>query len=540
MTQPPDPDQPNEPIESSRDSSRSEAESAPGSGAGPAGLSPSNGDDVSVALAPATTPPDLSPPRSVPRLAAPPDAVVQLPGSKSLTNRALIAAGLAEGESRLIGLLDSDDTVAMRSCLESAGIACRDGHVVGTGDVVRVTGCAGKLGPNAISVDVRQSGTTTRFITPMLALSSGASQIDGHPQMRSRPMNEQVDALEALGAGKFSSRSLPLISDGGGVDGGEITIPGSTSSQFLSGLLLSSPYFAEGLDVTVEGSLVSRPYVDLTIDVMGAFGVSVARDGYHRFVVRPGGYSATTFRIEPDASTASYFFACAAMTQGRVLVEGLGSASAQGDMGFLDILEDMGAIVRQGSDWTEVVGRGLRGVDVDMSDVSDTAPTLAVVATRADSPTRIRNIGFVRGKESDRIQVVVTELQRLGIEARAHHDGLTIVPGAARPGTVRTYQDHRIAMAFALLGLTNDGIKIADPACVNKTFPAFWDAIEAIRPAVNEVVSAHAAGAALAGSDAAAIRADAMGGSETPGAASDTDTDADADAEGGSPLDGHG
>lgn len=437
--------------------------------------------DVSVALPPAATPDDLLPPLYVAPLAQPPDAVVQLPGSKSLTNRALLAAALAAGESRLIGLLDSDDTEAMRSCLESTGVHCRDGHVVGTGDVVRVTGCAGKLGPQAISVDVRQSGTTARFITPMLALSSGASQIDGHPQMRSRPMNEQVDALEALGAGKFSSRSLPLISEGGGVDGGSITISGSTSSQFLSGLLLSSPYFAEGLDVTIDGALVSRPYVDLTIDVMSAFGVSVARDGYQRFVVRPGGYTATTFRIEPDASTASYFFACAAMTQGRVLVQGLGSSSAQGDMGFLDILEDMGAVVRQGSDWTEVVGRGLRGVDVDMSDVSDTAPTLAVVATRADSPTRIRNIGFVRGKESDRIQVVVTELQRLGIEARAHHDGLTIVPGVARPGTVQTYQDHRIAMAFALLGLTNDGIKIADPTCVNKTFPGFWDTLGSLR-----------------------------------------------------------
>lgn len=484
MTQPPDPDQPDSPSKSFDGPVTASADAAPEVAApvsAPMSQPQPSANDVSVALAPATTPPDLSPPLLVAPLVRPPDAVVRLPGSKSLTNRALIAAGLADGESRLIGLLDSDDTVAMRSCLESAGIACRDGHVVGTGDVVRVTGCAGKLGPQAISVDVRQSGTTARFITPMLALSSGASQIDGHPQMRSRPMNEQVDALEALGSGKFSARSLPLISDGGGVDGGAITIPGSTSSQFLSGLLLSSPYFAEGLDVTVDGSLVSRPYVDLTIDVMGAFGVSVARDGYRRFVVRSGGYTAATFRVEPDASTASYFFACAAMTQGRVLVEGLGSASAQGDMGFLDILEDMGAVVRQGSDWTEVVGRGLRGVDVDMSDVSDTAPTLAVVATRADSPTRIRNIGFVRGKESDRIQVVVTELQRLGIEARAHHDGLTIVPGAARSGTVQTYQDHRIAMAFALLGLTNEGIKIADPTCVNKTFPGFWDTLEDIR-----------------------------------------------------------
>lgn len=411
-------------------------------------------------------------------LAGPPDVVVEPPGSKSLSNRALLVAGLARGRSRLHGLLASDDTRAMWSALESFGVTF-EGQL---GDpTVELVGIDGTFGPGRLAIDVNQSGTTCRFIVPASALSSGPVEVDGHDQMRARPMHDLVTALDALGAQIEPTEHLPVRLSGGGVGGGTIAVPGSTSSQFLSGLLLSSPYYEDGLDVTIEDTLVSRPYVDMTLSVMEAFGAVVRREGYRRFHVEPGRYHAVEFSVEPDASSASYFFALAAMTRGRVLVQGLGSSSIQGDMGFLDALEQMGAVVRQGPNWTEVVGRGVTGIDIDMADISDTAPTLAVVAAVAESPTRVRNIGFVRGKESDRITAVVTELRRLGVRATEHDDGFTVHPSDVRPGVVCTYADHRIAMAFALLGLCHEGVEIADPGCVAKTFPGFWAAVDTIR-----------------------------------------------------------
>ena len=251
--------------------------------------------------------------------------------------------------------------------------------------------------------------------------------------------------------------------------------------QAIIRTLASEVAARSGLQLEVADELVSRPYIDMTVDVMERFGAAVERDGYRRFGCAPGIYAAQRYAIEPDASAASYFFALAAMTRGRIRVEGLGRSAVQGDMAFLDVLEQMGAVVRQGDDWTEVVGRDLRGVDVDLADFSDTAPTLAVVAAVADSPTRIRGIGFVRGKESDRIGAVITELERLGIASVEHDDGLTVHPGEVRSGVVSTYEDHRLAMAFGLLGLVADGVAIADPGCVAKTFPTYWDVLEGAR-----------------------------------------------------------
>lgn len=295
-------------------------------------------------------------------------------------------------------------------------------------------------------------------------------------------MSDQVEALRSLGAHLVSDEGhLPLRSDGGGVRGGGVQVNGATSSQFVSGLLLCGPLFDEGVDLEVMGSLVSRPYLDMTIAVMEAFGVPVEHDDQRRFGCPHGVYASQHHAIEPDASAASYFFGLAAMTRGRIRVEGLGQGSIQGDMAFLGVLEAMGAVVRQGDDWTEVVGRDLRGVDVDLADFSDTAPTLAAVAAVADSPTRVRGIGFVRGKESDRIGGVITELGRLGVDATEHDDGFTIYPGRVRPEVVRTYADHRMAMAFSLLGVVSDGVAIADPGCVAKTFPGFWGVLESVR-----------------------------------------------------------
>ncbi|HMS46292.1 3-phosphoshikimate 1-carboxyvinyltransferase [Candidatus Microthrix sp.] len=413
------------------------------------------------------------------RLTEPPDATVVLPGSKSLTNRALLCAGLAEGRSELTGVLFSDDTEAMLAALTGMGAQVEEDRPAHT---VSITGIGGRLPAEPLIIDARQSGTTGRFLAPLIALAPGGGMLDGHEQLRARPMSDQLEAMRSLGATLSAvDDRLPLSSTGGGMRGGAVTVSGATSSQFLSGLLLCAPLFGDGLQLEVADELVSRPYIDMTVDVMERFGAAVERDGYRRFGCAPGIYAAQRYAIEPDASAASYFFALAAMTRGRIRVEGLGRSAVQGDMAFLDVLEQMGAVVRQGDDWTEVVGRDLRGVDVDLADFSDTAPTLAVVAAVADSPTRIRGIGFVRGKESDRIGAVITELERLGIASVEHDDGLTVHPGEVRSGVVSTYEDHRLAMAFGLLGLVADGVAIADPGCVAKTFPTYWDVLEGAR-----------------------------------------------------------
>jgi 3-phosphoshikimate 1-carboxyvinyltransferase len=291
-------------------------------------------------------------------------------------------------------------------------------------------------------------------------------------------MTPLVDALRRLGAlveDEGDPGHLPLVVAADGLRGGPLEVSGDISSQFLSALLLSAPAMAEGLVVRVTTPLVSRPYVDITVATMADFGVEVQQPDERTFVVTPDRYRATDLRIEPDASAASYFFAAAAISGGRVRVPGLGRRSTQGDLAFVDLLDRMGAEVRRGDDGTEVVGTGtLRGLDVDMTHLSDTAQTLAAVAVFADGPTRVRGIGFIRRKETDRIAAVVRELRRCGVEAEEHDDGFTVHPGQPQPARVETYHDHRMAMSFALLGLRAQGIEILDPGCVDKTYPGFF------------------------------------------------------------------
>jgi 3-phosphoshikimate 1-carboxyvinyltransferase len=261
-------------------------------------------------------------------------------------------------------------------------------------------------------------------------------------------------------------------------------VRGDVSSQFLSGLLLSGPAMRTGLVARLVGDLVSEPYVDMTVAVMAAFGVEVQRPDDRTWVVEPQTYRATDLAIEPDASAASYVFAAAALLGGRATVDGLGAGSLQGDLGFVDVLEAMGAQVDRGPSSTTVTGHGgLRGLEVDMRQLSDTAPTLAVVAAFAEGPTRMTGIGFIRGKETDRVGNVVAELRRLGVDADEEPDGLTVRPrpGPLRPATIHTYDDHRMAMAFALAGLRSEGVQIADPGCVAKTFPGYWHLLEGLR-----------------------------------------------------------
>jgi len=411
------------------------------------------------------------------------DSVVRPPGSKSVTNRALVCAALARGTSTLHGVLFADDTEAMLGCLHGLGVPLQLDRGAAT---VRVKGVRGVPPVDGAVLDARLSGTTSRFIAPVAALGRATVVLDGGAPLRTRPMGDLFDALVELGAGVEplgEPGHLPVQIEGRGLAGGRVAVRGDVSSQFLSALLLAAPDMADGLEVELATTLVSRPYVELTLRVMEAFGAHSTDDGERHLAVAPTGYLAVTdYHVEPDASAASYFFAAAAICGGRVRVEGLGRRSHQGDVAFVDALERMGARVERGDDWTEVHGTGeLHGIDIDMTDISDTAQTLAAVAVFASSPTRVHGIGFIRRKETDRVGAVVTELRRLGIEAVEEEDGFVVHPGVPGPAVVQTYDDHRMAMSFALIGLRSPGVRIADPRCVSKTFPGYWRALDGLR-----------------------------------------------------------
>jgi 3-phosphoshikimate 1-carboxyvinyltransferase len=334
-------------------------------------------------------------------------------------------------------------------------------------------------------LDVRQSGTTARFVLPLLALGTGTYEVTAHPQMQLRPMDATFDALRSLGASVQEQGAAGLLPArlGAGVRGGRVVeLAGDASSQFLSGLLLAAPCMDGGLTLAITTELVSRPYVHLTIAVMEAFGAVVDRPDDHTFVVRPTGYRGTTYDVEPDASAASYPLAAAAVCGGRVRMPGLGERALQGDAAFADLLAAMGATVERDASGTEVraIRGALRGGRFDLTHVSDTAPTLACVAPFAADGVVIEGIGFIRRKEIDRVAAVAGELQRCGIDASEDPDGWTIRPGTPTPATVQTYEDHRMAMSFALLGLVAPGIAIAGPDCVAKTFPGFWSVLDAM------------------------------------------------------------
>lgn len=329
-------------------------------------------------------------------------------------------------------------------------------------------------------VFARQSGTTSRLVLPAAALRAGRTLLDGSEQLRARPFGPQIEALRQLGAqieelGRPGFLPVRIVAP---ARGGHASICADVSSQFISGLLISGPLMPVGLQLTLTTAVVSEPYLDITRDVMAAFGVRI-----DDLTASPTRYRATDFFVEPDASSAAYFFAAAAITGGRVTVEGLGQTSAQGDLAFVDALERMGATVIRESVRTTVTGppTGLRGLDIDMRHISDTAQTLAAVAVHAQGPTRVRGIGFIRGKETNRIAAIVTELQRAGIDAREHDDGFTVNPGTPRPTLFHTYQDHRMAMSLALLGLRHSGIALTNPGCVAKTYPDFFTDLEQLR-----------------------------------------------------------
>ena len=415
------------------------------------------------------------PPRSITPATGPVDATVQVPGSKSLTNRALCLAALASGTSTLRNALFSDDTHYFGSALQALGIVVRQDPDRAT---ISVDGRGGMLPELEADLFVGLAGTAARFLTALLALGNGCYTVDGAPRMRERPMDELLSALAAQGA-RISAATqpvrMPFTIRGGGLAGGALQVSGVRSSQPISALLMVAPLARAATTLEIKGKLVSEPFVAMTVQLMRRFGVAVAENGHRFSIPAEQCYRAQDLVIEPDATSASYFFAAAAVTGGRVWVPGLGRDSLQGDLAFLDVLERMGCRVEL--DATGVGVRGpsaLAGIDVDLSAISDTAPTLAAIAPFASGPVTIRGIGHTRLQETDRVHAMATELRRIGVPVEEGADSLRIEPAAPRGATIETYDDHRIAMAFAVTGLRTPGISIVDPGCTAKTFPDYF------------------------------------------------------------------
>jgi 3-phosphoshikimate 1-carboxyvinyltransferase len=419
---------------------------------------------------------------------------VRVPGSKSLTNRVLLVAALADGTTRLTNALFSDDSRYFAEALQALGF---DVLLDPEKAEMSVTGLGGQIPARKAELFIGNAGTAARFLSAFLTLGTGEYILDGDARMRERPIGDLLDALEQLGA-----TVEPVLLDGrpstvdrqqicppikvveSGLPGGQASIAGDISSQFLSALLMVAPYAREPVELRLSTELNSKPYVDMTLAVMHDFGVDVEREGYENFLVRAGRYRPhATYAIESDASAASYFFAAPAILGGTLCVENISRSSRQGDIAFLDVLQQMGCTVAEGENNIQVSGPAeLRGVDVDMRDIPDTAQTLAAIAPFASSPTRIRGIASARVKETDRVAAMCAELARLGVQVEEHPDGLTIQPcESIRPASIQTYNDHRMAMAFALVGLRAPGVTIENPGCVSKTFPNYFDVLETLR-----------------------------------------------------------
>jgi 3-phosphoshikimate 1-carboxyvinyltransferase len=415
------------------------------------------------------------------RPSGPLSGTVAAPPSKSVANRALLLGALATGTSRVRGAGDADDVRIMTEGLQALGIGIQ---AVGDGDL-QVDGCAGRIPARTANLSLGNAGTALRFLGAAAGLGAGTYRLDGDPRLRERPLGDLTEALRQLG---MEVRSLgqdgfvPVELAGGPLQGGSARLQVGRSSQFLSGLLMAGPCTQRGLDLRLEGSPVSRPYVDLTLAWMEAFGGPPVEVRGDRIRVPGGsGYAPTDVRVEGDASAAAALFAAAAVTGGRVRVTGLDRNSKQPDLAFLTLLEEMGCQVQWAGDTAEVQGGPLRGIRADLSQSPDLAPSLAAVALFADGPTRIGGAPHLRWKESDRIGDLGRGLELLGGRVEEHEDGLTVGPAHLHGARVDPRRDHRLAMAFATVGLVVDGVEVEDPGCVGKSFPGFFAAIDSLR-----------------------------------------------------------
>jgi 3-phosphoshikimate 1-carboxyvinyltransferase len=432
---------------------------------------------------------EAAPERLALEVRGPLDAHVAVPGSKSITNRALLLAALAEGESRLSGGLDSDDTVVMRGALETLGIGL-DASGKDADWIIRGRGGRFALPDQAedLVLDCGNSGTTVRFLTAALTLASSPVVVDGNARMRERPISDLVNALRALGA-ELTTQGVadcpPIRLHGGGLPGGRALMDGSRSSQYVSAIAQIAPYAARDIELEFkDGIIVSRPYIDLTLEVMRAFGADARwRDDGRLWIKAGQTYHGREYTIEPDASSAAYPFCAAAIAGGRVSVSGIPGDSLQADFKILDLLERMGCGISRVGDTVSVTGPNgtLHSLgSVDMNDFPDAVLAYAVVALFADGPTTITNVANLRIKETDRLAALETELSKLGARVKAGPDSLRIEPGPMRGAEIETYDDHRMAMSLALAGLRVPGIVILDPGCVSKTWPDYFEAFSGL------------------------------------------------------------
>ena len=422
-------------------------------------------------------------------LAKPVSATVTVPGSKSITNRALVLAALTDRDipCRLTGALRSEDTEVMIAAIQQLGISVQPDWNERNPSVLFPTTPTRGIPARSADLFVANSGTTMRFLTALVATGEGRYRLDGIPRMRERPIRDLLDALNQLRGVKAFSESgngcPPVVVETKGIQGGHVKIRAGVSSQFLSGLLMAAPNAEEAVTIEVEGPVVSEPYIEMTLAMMRSWSHRVERIGTstYRVLTTDNHPGPQEYAIEPDASAASYFWAAAAITGGRVTVSGLNRASLQGDVRFVDVLAQMGCRVEECDAGITVHGGTLRGVDVDMNDISDTVMTLGAVACFAEGPTTIRNVAHIRHKETDRIAALATELRKLGAEVDERDDGLTIHPRPLTGCAVDTYNDHRMAMSLALVGLKVPGVVIRNPGCVAKTYPGFWQDLELLR-----------------------------------------------------------
>lgn len=408
------------------------------------------------------------------------DMICTPPGSKSITNRALVIAALNTGtrETNLTGVLKSEDTEVMVDCLKKLGFTLHADWETNT-IKIRSPLPPGTIPSRNADLYTANSGTTMRFLTAMLGLGTGSFRLDGIARMRERPIGDLLDCLNSLGIqaqSEAGNQCPPVLIKSTGWLGGHANISTGTSSQFLSGVLMAAPFAKGDTKITLTGKIVSEPYIDITVKMLEDWGLVVYRNSVREFHI-PGNQTGTRFdyQIEPDASAASYFYAMAAICQGRVTTPGLGKQSLQGDLHFVRALEKMGCTVTQDENSTTVVGGKLHGIDIDMNAISDTVMTLGIVACFAQGPTHIRNVEHIRHKETDRIKALATELRKIGAKVEEFQDSLIIHPGIGKPADISTYNDHRMAMSFAVAGLRIPGITILDPSCVSKTYPRFFN-----------------------------------------------------------------
>jgi len=407
------------------------------------------------------------------------DCDVSVPGSKSYTHRILIAAALSDGACTIANGLESEDTLLTQSALKQMGITIENQD-----DRLNIQGGNGRLKPCAEPIYLGNSGTSMRLLTGIVSIGQGRYVLTGSERMCERPIQDLLDALNQMGVSANSANHNgcpPIEISGGDVTGGVVTINCSKSSQYLSSLLLLAPCTEKGLDITVTGGLVSKPYVDLTIDIMSQFGIEVRREGYERFHINGRQtYRSGNFTVEPDCSQAGYFWAAGAITGAGIKVKGISNQTRQGDVRFAEVLGEMGCDVAYEPDGIRIKGGRLSAIEADMADMPDMVPTRAVVAAFAEGSTIIKNVAHLKDKESDRLGSVAEELAKIGIEATAAENGLTVTGGKPHAAQIKTYNDHRMAMSFSLVGLKVPGIEIMDERCVDKSFPNYWDVFESL------------------------------------------------------------